>query len=120
MSCTIESEKFELSYFFPQLCYFPPSYTIFFFFPPVTLFSSVTGGKKEENSVTAGDYCIRFLSPQGELEFELHNCIHSDELLQLIVSSKSFNVNVKFSWGLEGEWVGMASIGKIFAESFAF
>ena len=24
------------------------------FFPPVTLFSSVTGGKKEENSVTGG------------------------------------------------------------------
>ena len=56
----------------------------------------------------------------SELEFKPHNCIHSDELLQLIVSSKSFNVNVKFSWGLEGGWVGMASIGKIFAESFAF
>ena len=33
---------------------FPPNYAIFFFFSPVALFLSVTGGKKEENSVTGG------------------------------------------------------------------
>ena len=47
-------KKLELSYFSHSYAIFPPSYAIFFFFPPVTLFSSVTGGKKDKNSVTGG------------------------------------------------------------------
>ena len=55
-------KKLELKLFSPQLRYFfPPSYTIFppscaifFFFPPVTLFSSVTGGKKKKIAQLGG------------------------------------------------------------------
>jgi hypothetical protein len=55
MSCAIESKEFELSYFSHSYAIFPPTYAIFFFFPPVTLFSCVTGGKKDENSLTGGE-----------------------------------------------------------------
>ena len=43
----IGSKKTLVKLFSPQLCYFFLPVTLFFFlFPPVTLFSSVTGGKK--------------------------------------------------------------------------
>ena len=53
----------------------------------------------------------------SELEFKPHNCIHSDELLQVIVSSKSFMSMSNFLGGLR---VGMASICKICAKFIAF
>ena len=45
-------KNLEISYFPLSYAIFPPSYPIFFFSPPIMLFSSVTGGKKKENSVT--------------------------------------------------------------------
>jgi len=51
----LSPKKLKLSYFSRSYAILPPGYAIFFFFPPVTLFSSVTGEKKEENSVTVGE-----------------------------------------------------------------